>query len=80
MVYWMSLPVVSLYQTLHFQSGDNNKKLKHFGYHFGGMSIWEVLVSYIFPTLNGISIPCLASVKASNSTRQVVKNIFGGVS
>jgi hypothetical protein len=31
-----------------------------------------------FPTLNGISVFCLASTGASESTREVFTNIFGG--
>lgn len=80
MVYWSTLPVVSLYQNLHFQEKGNNKKMRVFGYFFSGMSVYEVIASYIFPTLNGISIPCLASIGSPNSTRMVIKNIFGGVS
>ena len=33
-----------------------------------------------FPTLNGISVFCLASVHASPKTRAVFTNIFGGAS
>ena len=44
------------------------------------MFIYEVIPSYVFPLLNGFSIFCLASQKASAATVDVFTNIFGGAS
>ncbi len=47
---------------------------------FTGMFVYEVIPSYVFPLLNGFSIFCLASQKASATTIDVFTNIFGGAS
>ncbi|TFK71693.1 oligopeptide transporter [Pluteus cervinus] len=78
MVYWGNLPTVSVFQTLHFSAGENLKRLKFFWTAFTGMFIFEIFPSYIFPVLNGFSIFCLASQKASQRTIDIFTNIFGG--
>lgn len=80
MVYWSTLPVVSLFQNLHFTEEGNSKKLRVFGYYFVGCSLFEIVAAYMFPALNGFSIPCLAAMHSSNSTRTIIKNVFGGAS
>lgn len=80
MVYWSTLPVVSLFQNLHFQGEGKSKKLRVFGYYFVGCSLFEIVAAYMFPALNGFSIPCLAAMHSSNSTRTIIKNVFGGAS
>ncbi|KAK1723538.1 hypothetical protein CaCOL14_001167 [Colletotrichum acutatum] len=80
MVWWQCLPMISIYQTLHREPEGNNKdRLRVFGFTSIGMFIWEPIASYIWPWLNGISIPCLASMKAAPPTRKVLMTIFGGI-
>lgn len=45
---------------------------------FIGMFFYEIIPSYIFPLLNGVSVVCLATQKASKKTVDVVTNLFGG--
>ncbi|KAK0192884.1 peptide transporter MTD1 [Armillaria mellea] len=80
MVYWQNLPTVSVFQALHFDDHANTKRIKLFWTAFTGMFIYEVIPSYMFPLLNGFSIFCLASQKASAATVDVFTNIFGGAS
>ncbi|KAK7225211.1 hypothetical protein V2G26_013214 [Clonostachys chloroleuca] len=81
MVWWQCLPMISIYQTFHRDpKGANRDRLRMFGFTSIGMLIWEPIASYIWPWLNGISIPCLASMHAPSSTRTVIKNVFGGIS
>lgn len=80
MVYWSTLPQVVLFQSLHFNPERNKKRLKRFGYVFGGSALWEIFPSYIIPWFNGLSIFCLASLGASTKTRSVFTTIFGGAS
>ncbi|KAI3533453.1 oligopeptide transporter 8 [Colletotrichum abscissum] len=80
MVWWQCLPMISIYQTLHREPEGNNKdRLRVFGFTSIGMFIWEPIVSYVWPWLNGISIPCLASMKAAPPTRKILMTIFGGI-
>ncbi|KAF8508624.1 OPT oligopeptide transporter protein-domain-containing protein [Hysterangium stoloniferum] len=78
MVYWANLPTVAVFQTLHFDAAKTSKRVKTFWATFGGAALYEIFPAYIFPWLNGISIPCLASQKASDGTRAVFTNVFGG--
>lgn len=78
MVYWANLPTVAVFQTLHFDTAANHKRVKLFWIAFTGMFIYEVIPSYIFPLLNGFSIFCLASQHASKKTVDVFTNLFGG--
>ncbi|KAI0316557.1 oligopeptide transporter [Amylostereum chailletii] len=78
MVYWGNLPTVSIFQTLHFDSEGNKKRVRLFWIAFAGMLAFEIVPSYLFPLLNGFSIFCLASQHASPSVQDVFTNIFGG--
>ncbi|GLB42182.1 putative peptide transporter MTD1 [Lyophyllum shimeji] len=78
MVYWANLPTVAVFQTLHFDTAANHKRLKLFWTAFTAMFIYELIPAYIFPLLNGFSIFCLASQHASNKTVDVFTNLFGG--
>ncbi|CRK15141.1 hypothetical protein BN1708_011361, partial [Verticillium longisporum] len=81
MVWWQCLPMVSIYQTFHRESeGSNHQRLKMFSLTSIAMFIWEPFASYIWPWLNGISIPCLASMNAAPPKRKVLMTIFGGIS
>ena len=42
------------------------------------MFVYEIIPSYIFPLLNGVSIFCLASQHGSPRVQDVFTNIFGG--
>ncbi|KAJ5475523.1 hypothetical protein N7539_007810 [Penicillium diatomitis] len=77
-VYWSTLPTVKSLQALHWQEVRNSKPLRVFWYAFGGMALWEILPAYVFPWLNSISIPCLASQKATGETASILTTIFGG--
>ncbi|CAE6446396.1 unnamed protein product [Rhizoctonia solani] len=80
MVYWGNLPTVTTFQALHWDKTATSKRLKLFWSAFGGMAVYEILPAYIFPLLNGFSVFCLASQKASTRVRTVFTNIFGGAS
>ncbi|KAF7557926.1 hypothetical protein G7Z17_g298 [Cylindrodendrum hubeiense] len=81
MVWWQCLPMISIYQTLHRDpKGSNRDRLRMFGFTSIGMFIWEPIASYIWPWLNGISVPCLASMNAAPPTRQILRTVFGGIS
>lgn len=85
--------MVSIYQTFHRDvrrrgdegNGDaptttNQARLKLFGVASLGMFIWEPIASYMWPWLNGISVPCLASMRAAPAARRVLMTVFGGIS
>ncbi|CAI4213551.1 unnamed protein product [Parascedosporium putredinis] len=81
MVWWQCLPMISIYQTFHREpEGANRDRLRMFGLTSIAMFIWEPFASYIWPWMNGISIPCLASMKALPPTRGILMTIFGGIS
>ncbi|CAE6519790.1 unnamed protein product [Rhizoctonia solani] len=80
MVYWGNLPTVTTFQALHWDKTATSKRLQLFWSAFGGMAIYEILPAYIFPLLNGFSVFCLASQKASTRVRKVFTNVFGGAS
>jgi hypothetical protein len=42
------------------------------------MFAFEVIPAYMFPLLNGVSIVCLATQRASPSALNAITNIFGG--
>ncbi|PWN54029.1 OPT superfamily oligopeptide transporter [Violaceomyces palustris] len=77
-VYWATLPTVGLFQALHWEKTQSSKKLKAFWWSIGGMSVYEFFPAYIFPTLNSISIPCLASRSAPQKSKKDLNNFFGG--
>lgn len=80
MVYWSTLPQVVLFQNLHFDRVVNRSRLIKFGWALAIAAIWEIFPAYIMPWFGGISIFCLASMHASQSTRTVFSTIFGGAS
>ncbi|KAG8688199.1 hypothetical protein FRC09_013053, partial [Ceratobasidium sp. 395] len=80
MVYWANLPTVTTFQALHWDKTSTSKRLQLFWTAFGGMAVYEIFPQYIFPLLNGFSVFCLASQKASDNVREVFTNIFGGIS
>lgn len=73
-----NLPSVSIFQAMHFDGSENKGRIKLFWVAFTGMFCYEVIPSYIFPLLNGISIICLATQKASPGALNVITNLFGG--
>ena len=77
-VYWSTLPTVKTLQGLHWQDLKNSKPLRYFWYAFTGMFIYEFFPAYMFPWLNSVSIPCLASMRATGNTATTLTNIFGG--
>ena len=77
-VYWSTLPTVKTLQGLHWENLKNSKPLRYFWYAFAGMSIYEIFPAYIFPWLNSVSIPCLASMHATGNNAATLTNIFGG--
>jgi hypothetical protein len=77
-VYWSNLPTVKTLQGLHWQDLKSSKPLRYFWFAFTGMFCYEFLPAYIWPWLNSVSIPCLASMHATGSTAAVLTNLFGG--
>ncbi|KAH8093283.1 oligopeptide transporter [Cristinia sonorae] len=78
MVYWGNLPTVSIFQTLHYSSEGNAKRLKLFWTSFAAMFVYEVIPAYMFPVLNGVNVICLATQKAPAGAVDVITNLFGG--
>lgn len=79
MVYWGSLPIlVTILQSLHFYSPENQKRMKLFLASFVGVFLWQIIPSYMFPLLNGLNIFCLASQYMSPPVQNVFTNLFGG--
>lgn len=78
MVYWGTLPLVDLFQAFHWDKSFSTKRVRMFWYSFTGMALYEIIPAYMFPTLNSISIPCLAAQHATGSVAQTITNIFGG--
>ncbi|KAL1885467.1 hypothetical protein Plec18167_000961 [Paecilomyces lecythidis] len=77
-VYWGTLPVVKSLQGLHWQDLKGSKPLRYFWYAFAGMFSYEWFPAYIWPWLNSISIPCLASMHATGNTASILTTLFGG--
>lgn len=77
-VYWSTLPTVKVLQALHWQDLKHSKPLRFFWYAFGGMFVYEFFPAYVWPWLNSISIPCLASMHATGDKAAVLTNLFGG--
>ncbi|KAJ0412960.1 OPT oligopeptide transporter protein-domain-containing protein [Aspergillus carlsbadensis] len=80
MVYWSTLPQVVLYQNLHFDPRSNKSRLIKFGWALAFAAAWELFPSYMVTWFGGISIFCLASMKAPQHIRTVFTTIFGGAS
>ena len=66
------------FSALHFNITINYKRMKLFWIAFVGMFLWEIIPSYVFPLLNGVSVFCLASQHASPHVQTVFTNVFGG--
>jgi hypothetical protein len=64
-------------QSLHWESL-SSKKLRYFWLSFGGMFLYQSFPAYIFPWLNSVSIPCLASQNATADKARLLTNLFGG--
>lgn len=77
-VFWSSLPTVKTLQGLHWQELKSSKPLRVFWYSFIGMGVYEFFPAYIFPWLNSVSIPCLASMHATGDKAAILTNLFGG--
>lgn len=77
-VYWGTLPVVKTLQGLHWQNLKGSKPLRYFWYAFAAMFSYEWFPAYIWPWLNSISIPCLASMHATGNTASILTTLFGG--
>lgn len=77
-VYYYTLPMVAIFQMLHYE--EKGHRARHFCYFFGATIIWEPIAAYICPWLNGMSIFCLASMKAPMRIRKHIARIFGGAS
>ncbi|KXJ87309.1 oligopeptide transporter-like protein [Microdochium bolleyi] len=77
-VYWGNLPTVKTLQGLHWQDLSDSRPLRWFWIAFGGMAVYEVFPAYIWPWLNSVSIPCLASMKATGDTAATLTQLFGG--
>lgn len=79
MVYWSNLPQVSMFQSLHWNRVTQSGPLRAFWIAFSGMGLYEIIPAYIMPWLNSVSVPCLASMKAtSTNTQAILTNLFGG--
>jgi OPT family oligopeptide transporter len=77
-VYWSTLPTVKTLQGLHWQEIKSSKPLRYFWYAFTGMFLYEFFPAYMFPWLNSVSVPCLASMKATGNQASILTNLFGG--
>ena len=77
-VYWTNIPLVTTLQSLHWEDFRSSKRIRYFWYSFGGMALYQILPAYIIPWLNSVSIPCLASQKATGSKAAILTNLFGG--
>ncbi|KAI1377096.1 OPT peptide transporter Mtd1 [Hypoxylon crocopeplum] len=80
MVYWSTLPQVVLFQNLHFDRLANRGRLIKFGWALAFAAVWEIFPAYIITWFSGLSIFCLASLRAPENTRTVFSTIFGGAS
>ena len=77
-VYWSTLPTVKTLQGLHWQDLKNSKPLRYFWYAYGSMFAYEWFPAYMWPWLNSVSIPCLASMHATGNKASILTNLFGG--
>ena len=77
-VYWGTLPTVKVLQGLHWDTVRDSKPLRWFWYAFGAMFLYEFLPAYIWPWLNSVSIPCLASMHAIGAKAETLTMLFGG--
>ncbi|KAK3332397.1 OPT superfamily oligopeptide transporter [Cercophora scortea] len=68
-----SLPLASLFQSMHLNKDLAMKRMRLFWYLCLGVMIWEIVPQYIFPLTVGISVFCLA-----NPNSAVFTYLFGG--
>ncbi|KAL4866984.1 hypothetical protein BDV12DRAFT_198714 [Aspergillus spectabilis] len=80
MVYWSTLPQVVLYQNLHFDTRANKRRLTKFGWALAFAAVWELFPAYMVTWFGGLSVFCLASLRAPEHTRKIFTTIFGGAS
>ncbi|KAL5340174.1 OPT oligopeptide transporter protein-domain-containing protein [Aspergillus crustosus] len=80
MVYWSTLPQVVLYQNLHFDTKANKRRLTKFGWALAFAAVWELFPAYMVTWFGGLSVFCLASLRAPENTRTIFTTIFGGAS
>lgn len=78
MVFWGTLPQVILFQSVHFDMKHNKERARRFASWFGLAFAWETVPAYLAPWTSGLSIFCLASMKASPQTQSVFTTVFGG--
>lgn len=72
-VWPLSLPLASLFQSLHLDKTIAKRRLRVFWWVCGAVIIWELIPQYIFPMTAGISIFCLA-----NQNSPAFTYLFGG--
>lgn len=77
-VYWGTLPTVKTLQGLNWNNLKDSKPLRVFWYCLGAMFIYEFLPAYVWPWLNSVSIPCLASMHATGAKGETLTRLFGG--
>ncbi|KAK3682188.1 OPT superfamily oligopeptide transporter [Podospora appendiculata] len=68
-----SLPLASLFQSMHLNKDLAMKRMRLFWYLCLGVMIWEIVPQYVFPLTVGISVFCLA-----NQNSAVFTHLFGG--
>ena len=76
-VYWSQIPTLNVLQGLHWNT-IKQKRIRLFWISFTFMALYELVPGYIFPWLNSVSIPCLASMHATGHRAKVLTNLFGG--
>ncbi|ODN96491.1 hypothetical protein L198_04205 [Cryptococcus wingfieldii CBS 7118] len=54
----------------------NSKPMRYFWYASGGMLAYQPFPAYIIPWLNSVSVPCLASMKATGSKADILTNQY----
>ncbi|KAH7098866.1 peptide transporter MTD1 [Auriculariales sp. MPI-PUGE-AT-0066] len=82
-VFWASLPNVSIFQTLHHNISEEQeeltrKRIRLFWIGVAGMAVYEIFPAYMFPLLNGISIFCLSTQHVNIGARTFISRLFGG--
>ena len=73
MIWPMNLPTATLLETLHRDKRETKRRLKVFYAVFACLFVWEIFPEYIFTTLTGVSIFCLA-----DQHNLIFTNLFGG--
>ncbi|KAK5108447.1 hypothetical protein LTR62_008334 [Meristemomyces frigidus] len=73
MIWPMTIPVSNLLETIHRDRTETKRKMRIWYMVFFAVFFWEILPEYIFTTLIGVSVFCLADQKNLFFT-----NFFGG--